>query len=237
MKTVLLTGSSGELGRFVSGRLRDDGFRVVEVMRQKHLGISEKPAIDVIQADLLVAGGTENVVRSLELISQDLYAFVHLARDKKNLVGPNAGPREWLKEYELSVVAPFRLSNHLSARFGVQRVVLASSIYGMVAQQPRIYNDSLALNPHYGAAKAATIQVVKDLAIALAPRCQVNSISWGGIDVGKSQDPYIRYSVENPSARMITLDEASGAISFLLSPNASGISGHNLVVDGGWTAW
>lgn len=237
MKTVLLTGATGNLGRFVSERLSEDGFRVVEVRRQKATGKVEKNAPDVIEADLLAKGGVAEVLASLKLISTHLYAFVHLARDKANLAGPGASAKEWLKEYELSVVVPFHLSKMLSDEFDLQRVVLASSIYGIVAQQPRLYEDATSLNPHYGAAKAATIQIAKDLAVALAPRCQVNCVSWGGIDMGDEKNMITGYALENPSRRMITLEEAGGVINFLLSSKGSGITGHNLVVDGGWTAW
>ena len=121
----------------------------------------------------------------------------------------------------------------------LKNIINVSSIYGMVAPTPGIYKDFEKESPiNYGVAKAALIQLTRELAVRLADKnIRVNSISYGGVEGRADKNFKKRYGQFCPDGRMLRRDEVYGAISFLLSEASSGMTGHNLVVDGGWTIW
>ena len=122
-------------------------------------------------------------------------------------------------------------------------IVLFSSIYGMVSPQPEIYLDPMNKNPiEYGVGKAAIIQMTRYFAVHWGKnnvRC--NCISPGPFpnpSVQKEHPDFIeRLSKKSPMGRIGRPEEIAGAVAFLLSDAASYVTGHNLVIDGGWTCW
>jgi NAD(P)-dependent dehydrogenase (short-subunit alcohol dehydrogenase family) len=93
----------------------------------------------------------------------------------------------------------------------------------------------------YTASKAAVIGLTRYLATYWADRgIRVNSLTPGGIDDESSKaDARFAavYASRVPLGRMAVADEMVGAVVYLASDAASYVTGHNLVVDGGWTAW
>jgi len=121
-------------------------------------------------------------------------------------------------------------------------IVNIASHYGLVSPDPRIYTDCDRKNSEiYGATKAGIIQMTKYYSVHAAPySIRVNAISPGGIrnpDNPQGDDFQKNYNFRCPLGRMAETEEMVGAVIFLLSPAASYITGHNLVVDGGMTSW
>jgi len=134
-------------------------------------------------------------------------------------------------------------------------MIFLSSIYGIVGNDQHIYEGSnlheLYLADHtseskqiyahavYAAAKGAVISLTRYLAAYWGDdKVRVNCISPGGLaHPGENEEFLKRYSARVPLGRKAGLDEISGAVVFLSSDASSYITGHNLVVDGGWTAW
>jgi NAD(P)-dependent dehydrogenase (short-subunit alcohol dehydrogenase family) len=116
-------------------------------------------------------------------------------------------------------------------------------MYGMVSPDPRIYGNSGQNNPpFYGAAKGALLQLTRYAACHLAShKIRVNAISPGPFPAGNLQESnpafYKELCNKNPMNRIGHPDELAGAILFLASDAASFVTGINLPVDGGWTAW
>lgn len=121
-------------------------------------------------------------------------------------------------------------------------IVNIASMYGMVSPDFRIYAEGDRRNSEiYGATKAGVIQMTRYFGVHLASRgIRVNAVSPGG--VFNPRQPQEKEFVEKyvqrcPMGRMAKTEEIAGSVLFLASPAASYITGHNLVVDGGFTCW
>jgi len=118
-------------------------------------------------------------------------------------------------------------------------IINLASIYGMVSGDPRIYTDCSRVTAEcYGASKAAVIQLTKYFSVFLADYgIRVNCISPGGVFNNQGKDFVKRYVQRAPMGRMADEKEIAATAVFLASEEASYITGQNIAVDGGWTAW
>jgi NAD(P)-dependent dehydrogenase (short-subunit alcohol dehydrogenase family) len=117
-------------------------------------------------------------------------------------------------------------------------VIFVSSIYGMVGPDLRLYEGTTLGNPAgYAVSKAGLNQLGRYLATALAPHVRVNTITLGGIWRQQPSEFVERYVDRTPLQRMGTEEDVKGAVAYLASDQSMYVTGHNLVVDGGWTAW
>lgn len=117
-------------------------------------------------------------------------------------------------------------------------VVNIGSIYGVVGPDQAMYEGVGLGNPAgYAASKGGLLQLTRWLATTLAPDVRVNAISPGGIEADQPSQFKERYEARTPLGRMATIDDLKGAIALLASDLGQYITGENLCVDGGWTAW
>jgi NAD(P)-dependent dehydrogenase (short-subunit alcohol dehydrogenase family) len=126
---------------------------------------------------------------------------------------------------------------------GYGSIVNIGSLYARVSPDARFYehieNDPPFLKPPaYGASKAAVINLTKYLATLWAPHgVRVNSLSPGGVLADQDQEFKRKYCDRVPLGRMATEADLRGPLLFLASPASSYVTGVDLVVDGGFTAW
>lgn len=128
------------------------------------------------------------------------------------------------------------------AKQGHGKIINIASVAALVGRDRRMYqrNDMQGQPIDYAAAKAGVVGMTRDLAGYLSPLgVHVNSISPGGFDRGKLPAGFVKdYSDRTPLGRM-GRDETDlrGAILFLASSASDYVTGHNLVVDGGFSIW
>ena len=118
-------------------------------------------------------------------------------------------------------------------------VINMASIYGLVGPDPSLYAGTpLSLPGAYSASKGAVISLTRHLATYWAAHgIRVNCITPGGIQTDQVDRTFIQnYAARTPLGRMADKADLWGAVLFLASDASSYVTGHNLVVDGGWTA-
>jgi NAD(P)-dependent dehydrogenase (short-subunit alcohol dehydrogenase family) len=127
---------------------------------------------------------------------------------------------------------------------GYGSIVQTASIYGLMAPDQRIYEGSeylgRAINTPavYTASKAGVIGLTKHLATYWgAQGVRVNTLTPGGVESGQNDTFKQRYGARVPLGRMARADEMVGAMLFLVSDAASYVTGQNIAVDGGLSAW
>jgi len=136
-----------------------------------------------------------------------------------------------------------RAVGNAMAKRGSGSMVLFSSMYGSVSTDPRIYEAPMKPNPvEYGVGKAGIQQMARYLAVHYGPRSvRCNSISPGPFPnpvIQRDQPAFIeRLSQKVPLGRVGQASEIAGAVAFLLGQSSTYITGQNIAVDGGWTAW
>jgi NAD(P)-dependent dehydrogenase (short-subunit alcohol dehydrogenase family) len=160
-------------------------------------------------------------------------------------------PADFTDAFAIAVDAPFFLVRQLlpllekgaSRRRGGASVINISSMYGAVSPDPAIYGDSGQNSAaYYGAAKGALNQLSRYLAVHLAPQhIRVNTLSPGPFPGAAARqgapDFVARLASKVPLGRVGDAREIGGPLLFLASPASAFVTGANLPVDGGWTAW
>jgi NAD(P)-dependent dehydrogenase (short-subunit alcohol dehydrogenase family) len=123
-------------------------------------------------------------------------------------------------------------------------IIQTSSIYGIRASDKRIYEGSQYMgmqisNPAvYSASKAAVVGLTTYLAAYWVDQgIRVNTLTPAGVDSGQNATFKARYSARVPLGRMAQADEIVGALIYLASDASSYVTGQNIVVDGGLSAW
>lgn len=147
----------------------------------------------------------------------------------------------WRRCQEVNITAVFHLSQILTPLLrasGHGSIVNISSIYGVVGPNLNLYTGTKMGNPAaYAASKGGMVQLTRWMSTVLAPDVRVNCISPGGVFRNQAEAFLERYEALTPMRRMGKEEDFKGAIAYFASDLSAYVTGQNLMVDGGWTAW
>ena len=254
-RVAVVTGGAGHVGRAAAQALGELGAVVVIVDRDadacaaRAAELSAAPVRVVgLAADLSADDAAERVIDRVIAAHQRLDVLVNNAAFTGDTQRSGWGVpfaeqtlAAWDAAMRVNVGAAFRLSQLAApalAASGHGTIVNVASIYGVVGPDFSLYEGTAMANPAaYGASKGALLQLTRYLATTLAPRVRVNAISPGGIERGQPTLFQERYRQRTPLGRMGREEDLMGAIAYLASDLSAYVTGQNLAVDGGWTAW
>jgi NAD(P)-dependent dehydrogenase (short-subunit alcohol dehydrogenase family) len=150
------------------------------------------------------------------------------------------------KVFEVNTLGLFLVSQifgQAMVKAGRGSIINIGSLYASVAPDGRFY-DHIASDPPflkppaYGASKAAVVNLSRYLATLWAPRgVRVNVLSPGGVLGGQDDDFKRKFCARVPLGRMATGQDLRGPLLFLASEASAYVTGTELIVDGGFTAW
>jgi NAD(P)-dependent dehydrogenase (short-subunit alcohol dehydrogenase family) len=262
-RTTLVTGGAGLLGRQFTRALGEAGAKVV--VADLDLGAAQAQVNDLVDLGIsAVAIGVDvtDPVSVSEMVSQTVEVFDSLdvivnsaaldpKFDPENLDAQSSNAFEsypletWKKALDVNLTGMF-LTCQAAARqmlaqdYGV--IINICSTYGLVGPDQRLYEHlggPRQYKPvYYTVSKAGVLGLTKYLATYYAGKpIRVNALTPGGV-YNQHDETFLKaYSSRTVMGRMAHQDEMSGAIVFLASEASAYMTGANLVVDGGWTAW
>ncbi len=250
-KRALVTGASGHLGGALARALAEAGATVVASSRE--LARAEAVAADLPRCD----GATHRAVQLDHMDEPSLLAGFAAAIDAVGeldvLVSNGHEPlaADWtdvtgeqfsrhLRNATGYFLLARQMHEHAVARQKPASVILLGSMYGIVGSYPEVYRDVCSVSPAaYHALKGGIVHLTRHLAVCWAPDgVRVNCLSPGPFPSDKAPLELVRRLCDrSPMRRMGQPHELKGAVVFLASDASSYMTGHNLVIDGGWTAW
>ena len=252
-KQLIITGGSGAIGRVLVKHFHHNKYDVLFTTRNATevtetinaiKDSANNSRLEGIALDLLASDSTKTLISYLDKHNINPNALIQCARSLQFLKVNKQGipsKENWLNEYHLDVVIPYFLSMELANKenSNLESIVNIGSIYGIVAPNPVIYNNPLTDSPiHYSIAKAGVIHLSKELAVRLsAKNIRVNTVSYGGLK--ETAPAYLQknYAAQCPQKKMLDQEDIASPVELLVADGSKGITGQNIVVDGGWTIW
>jgi NAD(P)-dependent dehydrogenase (short-subunit alcohol dehydrogenase family) len=249
-RIALVTAGAGPLfGSSISEALAEAGATVITASRslERNLEFAEglrQRGYDVHGMELDI-GSTESIDRLhaqvLERFGRlDVLVNSALARDGHVGRLEDQTPEVWARSAAGDFSGLFRLCQRAvdaMVRQGRGSIINISSIYGVVSNDPTIYaGTDMVQPPMYNFVKAGMINFTRYLACYYGKQgVRANCISPGGYFNHQPEAFLEQYNRRVPLGRMLGNEDIQGAVVFLASDASSYVTGHNLLVDGGWT--
>ena len=262
-KNIVITGSAGLLGSQYAQTLREYGANLIlidldeknnnklknklESFSNNKIFCYKSDITDIEDVQLLSKQIKKDFNRIDGLINNAAFttkAAVNESKIKYSTPFENFSFDIWQKSLAINLTGVYLCSQEFGKIMSKQKkgvIINISSIYGMVGADQRIYgNNKLNLPVSYAASKGAILNLTRYLAAYWhGQNIRVNTLTLGGVQDTRYQDKKFieKYSEKTILGRMAKKHEYNGAILFLMSDASSYMTGSNLIVDGGWTAW
>jgi 3-oxoacyl-[acyl-carrier protein] reductase len=244
-QTILITGSSGQIGSSFCKLFLDLGAKVYGLDTSssnfKHKNFKFKKV---------------NIIKK-NIVERNINAIV--SKNKKiDVIINNAGYSVFTKFYKrtkkeldktinVNIIGVLNVINsyvkiHKKKKLNCCNIINIGSIYGLMSPDFRVYGKNGNYNSEiYGATKASIIQLTKYYSVILADlNINVNCLSPGGLYNKKNPQKlsFVKnYSSRVPKARMAIPEDLHTGIIFLASSKSNYVSGQNIIVDGGLSSW
>ncbi len=236
-RVALVTGAAGHVGRAVVAALEAHGCTVAGSDRDRaefpcDLG-DEAQVRSLVPAVLGRHGRLDVLINCGAMVS---------AENQHGWTSPFEAQEAatWRRALEANLTAPFLLAQAAAPALNAAEgaIINVGSIYGMLGPDMRLYDGTPMGNAAaYAAGKGGLLQLTRWLSTVLAPRVRVNMITLGGIERGQPPAFVERYAARTPLGRMGAEADMVGAFVFLAGSASRYVTGQNLVVDGGFSAW
>jgi NAD(P)-dependent dehydrogenase (short-subunit alcohol dehydrogenase family) len=261
-RVAVVTGGAGILGSEVVSALADAGASVaivdVDMKAAAELAARVRAEYGVpsegVYCDVTSSGSVAEMVAEVKAKLGAVDILHNNAATKGSDLGAffesleSFSMETWDEVMSVNVDGLFRVAQAIGAEMaarGSGSIIQTASIYGaLMGPDQRIYDGSEYLGrpintpPVYSASKAAVHGLTLYLATYWGHRgVRVNTITPGGIGSGQNGVFSERYSARVPMARMAKAHEVASGVLFLASDAASYVTGQNLFVDGGLSAW
>ena len=257
-KVIVITGALGILGTAYTKGFSQTGASVVIVdldsapCHQKATEIAKEHGTKPLGIGCDITNRTEVERMTEEVVSKYGHIDVlvnNAAIQTEHFFDPfeQFPIEDWNKVMSTNVTGMFLCSQTVAREMEKKQsgsIINISSIYGVVSPDQRIYEGAVYRENQintpliYSTSKGAVISLTHYLATYLAKyNIRVNAVTPGGVYSGQNETFVKKYSERCPLGRMAKPEEIFSAIYFLASDASSYITGHNLVVDGGWTIW
>ncbi len=246
-RTALISGGARGIGRVTAMRLLLDGWNVAITYhsskeaaqafeKEANSGLAQnRPRLVAYEADVRDGDRARAVVETIVTNFGSIDALINNAGIRRDALLYNMSDSDWREVIETNLFGAFALTKvvvpvMLQQRSGaIVNVTSLSGLHGVVGQT------------NYSAAKGAMVAMTRSLAREVARSgIRVNCVAPGLVDTDMTAnlDPEVRKEMirQIPMRRMIRADEIAAAIAFLISEDASGITGQVLSIDGGISA-
>ena len=205
--------------------------------------ITNKPSIENLRDKTLKTFGKIHILVNNAAIND---MFENPQASAEQSMFENYPLEMWQQSLNVNVTGTFLCSQVIGTEMAKSKkgsIINVASTYGIVGPDQSIYkkpdgSQSFYKSAAYPATKGAIISFTRFLAAYWGNKgVRVNTLSPGGVE--NNQDEYFisNYSAKTPLGRMAQPTDYKGAIIFLASDASSYMTGANLIVDGGWTAW
>lgn len=262
-KIVVVTGGLGQIGAEFVTALHDRGAKVAVLARNVSAAkcaevfgtLTESDRLAFFSADITVKDTIETALDALDALWGTPDALVNnagLDTQPSAISGPfEEFPVETFREVvDVNLVGTFLMTQAVGARMRAAQkggsIVNVGSIYGMVSPVQDLYayreeDEGVAfVKPvAYAAAKSGIYNFTRYCATYWGKHgIRVNTLTPSGVARDTQDAKFVaNYTARIPIGRMANADEFNGSVVFLVSGASTYMTGANLVVDGGWTAW
>jgi NAD(P)-dependent dehydrogenase (short-subunit alcohol dehydrogenase family) len=251
-RVAVVTGGLGQMGRMYTAGLAERGMRVAS------FDVAPGDAPDGVRAyevDITDRAAIERALREIE----SEWGAPHVLVNNAGLDSPPDAPVEEVGPFESYPEAAFdavmdvnvkgtlrccQVIGGAMAREGRGSIVNVSSVYGLLSPVQDLYEfrreggETFVKPVAYSVSKSAILNLTRYLATYWAKAgVRVNTLTLAGVWNDQPAKFLEAYAARVPMGRMLDEGEALGAVVFLASDASSYVTGSNVVVDGGWSAW